>query len=58
MPNVVEAVSFPTLLLAVHKYNPVSSTEKSRMLSALLMTVLLPFGKEAKERLHAMVDGG
>ena len=58
MPNVVEAVSFPTLLLAVHTYNPVSSTEKSRMDNAPLITVLLPFGKEAKERLYAMVDGG
>lgn len=58
MPNVVEALSLPTLFLAVQVYNPVSSTEKSRMLNEPLLTVLLPFGKAAKDRVHAMTDGG
>lgn len=58
MPNVVEALSLPTLLLAVQVYNPASSTEKSRMLNEPLLTVLLPFGKAAKDRVHAMTDRG
>ena len=58
IPNVVEELSLPTLFLAVQVYNPVSSTEKSRMLKEPLLTVLLPFGKAAKERVHAMLAGG
>lgn len=58
MPNAAEAQSFPTLFSAEHTYEPVSSTEKSRILNVPLITELLPFGKPTKERVHVMTDGG
>ena len=53
----MKALSLPTLLLAVHTYNLVSSTEKSRMLNISLVTVLLPSGKATKERDHVKLAG-
>ena len=58
MPKTTVALSFPILFSAVHKYEPVSSTEKSRMLNVPLITELLPLGKPAKTRVHVMIEGG
>lgn len=54
----VKAVTEPSLLLALQTYIPMSAIEKSRIDKVPLMTLLRPFGKDARERAQVTTEGG
>ena len=58
IPRAVSVFTDPSLFVAVHIYVPVSPGLKSSMRSVPLLTLILPFGKANRGRVHAMVGGG